>query len=292
MIAAAENAGLVEACEIVVIDDGSTDNTPTAIKRAFDASTCQLLRHPGNQNRGVSATRNLGIASSDSRYVTFLDGDDTFCSNRFDCVNSILENDPEVDAVYGDTVVVIEDESQHESWQEGQFFGVGESCRGTTLLKRLIHSKPWATSAITVRRKLFAKTGVFNEQLSVAEDCHLWMRMAAIGNVVPDGSPAPVSVYHRQADSLYRAGVENKWHYSQALRLFYRWLKQQNASPEIVETAQREIAAWLDNTLIQLRFERRTKMLLRMISSWSTAAPGLALRPRNLSHAAHAVFGR
>lgn len=290
VFAASESAGIAAGCEVLVIDDGSQDGTSDRV-RDTDHSV-RLLHHPGQKNRGVSASRNLGIAASASRYVSFLDGDDTFCANRFQCIDSILEQDPSVDAVYGETVVVIEDDSQNQSWEDGQYFGVGERCTGPELLTRLIHSNPWATSAITTRRELFKKTGVFNEELSIAEDCHLWMRMAAVGKVVPDGVTEPVSVYHRQAQSLYRAGVDNKWHYSQALRMFYRWVKEETDQAEMVRMVRREITDWLDNTFIQLRSERRTGTLLKMMRDWLIAAPELTARSRNVSHALHALAGR
>ena len=292
VLVASQKADLAEQCQILVIDDGSTDSTSKRVRDAFESPHVRLLHHEQRRNRGVSATRNLGIESSDSEYISFLDGDDTFCPNRFDCILSILEADSTIDAVYGDTVVVIEDESQQSTWKEGQYFGVGEACTGPSLLSRLIHSHPWATSAITARRRLLNRTGLFNEALSVAEDCHLWMRMAAIGKIVPNGTSDPVSVYHRQADSLYRVGVDNKWHYSRALQLFYRWLKKQTASDEVLQVARREIGAWLDNAFIQLRSEKRTGMLTRMLVDWTSVAPELTLRRRNLSHVAHALIGR
>ena len=249
-----------------------------------------MLHHAGDVH--LFAVRDLGIQSSGSRYVSFLDGDDTFCPNRFVCVEGILEADSAVDAVYGDTTVVVEDVSQETSWEDGQYFGVGDPCTGATLLSRLIQSHPWATSAITARRCLLEKTGLFSDKLSVAEDCHLWMRMAAIGNIVHTGFRDPVSVYHRQAESLYRAGVENKSHYSTALQLFYRWLKRRTVRQEISITAKQEITAWIDNSLIQLRSEKRVGMLVRLLTGWIAVAPELTLHRRNASHAIRALLGR
>ncbi|MCA9046329.1 MAG: glycosyltransferase family 2 protein, partial [Planctomycetaceae bacterium] len=63
--------------EIVMVDDGSTDESLAEVHRLQNEHKCiRVLQHPDKQNHGVSATRNLGIENSTGELICFLDGDD------------------------------------------------------------------------------------------------------------------------------------------------------------------------------------------------------------------------
>ena len=64
-------AQTVNACEVIVVDDGSTDQTPTVLARY--AGRVRVLRQ---ENRGLSAARNAGLAAAHGTFVSFLDADD------------------------------------------------------------------------------------------------------------------------------------------------------------------------------------------------------------------------
>jgi len=71
--------------KVIIVDDGSLDGTigvAEGLCREFHPH-CRLLRHPDGANRGVSASRNLAIAATDSEWVAFLDADDFYHPNRF-----------------------------------------------------------------------------------------------------------------------------------------------------------------------------------------------------------------
>jgi glycosyltransferase involved in cell wall biosynthesis len=89
--------------ELLLIDDGSTDNSTTiAIKISKDyPDRVYYLEHEAHQNRGVCASRNLGIAHAKGEYIATLDADDVWLPHKLERQVEILNTHPEAAMVYG-----------------------------------------------------------------------------------------------------------------------------------------------------------------------------------------------
>ena len=173
--------------EILVIDDGSTDDTGDVVDQ-FGAPV-RLVRQ---SNAGVSAARNAGIARAGGEFVAFLDADDLWLPDKIEKQLAFLDRHP--DAVYlianecyftdrdGVTVpsylatVPFADElPQHPHIFEKP-------------LTRLLTDGFVSTSSVVVRARYFAQTGGFDETLSLVEDRDMWLKLAELGPVclMPD----------------------------------------------------------------------------------------------------------
>jgi len=90
--------------ELLLVDDGSTDNS-SAIARSYADKYPEIryLEHPNHQNRGMSASRNLGIRNAKGDYIAFLDADDIWLPQKLEKQIAILQSHPQAGMVYGAT---------------------------------------------------------------------------------------------------------------------------------------------------------------------------------------------
>lgn len=89
--------------ELLLVDDGSTDGSSAIAQRFVQQQPDRVcyLEHPRHSNRGMSASRNLGLRHARGRYVAFLDADDVWLPQKLAQQVALLETHPEAALVYG-----------------------------------------------------------------------------------------------------------------------------------------------------------------------------------------------
>ena len=153
--------------EIIVVDGGSTDNTPDVIKPYLTDARIKYIR---TENLGVSAARNAGIKISSSEFVAFLDADDIWVHNKLELQLPLFEN-PQVGVVYS---------LRHPFNERGlvKDYEHINVFRGDVLPYLMEHNFICLSSAV-VRRASLDTAGLFDTRLSQGEDMDLWLRIAA-----------------------------------------------------------------------------------------------------------------
>ena len=153
-----------ERVEIIVVDDGSTDNTGEALAALPGEFGCFRREHSG-----VSAARNLGISLSRGEWIAFLDSDDLWLPGKLRAQMKFFSDNP--DALLCQTGEIwirnqrrVNPRKYHEK-PEGYCF--------PRLLERCLVSP----SAVVVHRRLFDLVGLFDESLPACEDYDLWLRI-------------------------------------------------------------------------------------------------------------------
>jgi glycosyltransferase involved in cell wall biosynthesis len=159
------------AWELLLVDDGSTDRSRTLALRYVERhpEKVRCLEHEGHQNRGMSASRNLGIRHAKGQYVAFLDADDVWLPGKLEHQVALLNSHPAVGMVYGPT-------QWWYSWSgatEGHRDFVhppdappGRLFTSPTLLLEFLRSEGLSpcTCSILVRREMLERTGGFEER--------------------------------------------------------------------------------------------------------------------------------
>jgi len=181
--------------ELIVIDDGSTDDTAEVAGRFRDPR----IRVRTQSNRGLSATRNRGIRESRGDMIIFFDSDDRLRPEALERLGTALARFPLANVAYGECVVMDHD---------GYVFGLGTkpifSRRPSgNVLKYILQKNVMQPGATLIRRYCLARCGFFHEDLLGAEDWEMWSRMATFNEFVYVGG-APILEYRLRSDSISR----------------------------------------------------------------------------------------
>lgn len=186
--------------EVILIDDGSKDNTLSVINSLSEKyEKVKVLQHPDKQNHGRSASRNLGIMNAKCDFVAFLDSDDLFAENRFDYEGKIFESNPDVGGVYGITSAIFENENARTEFLkrfDSETTKVNDGVKPEELYKTFILGGlgRFTTDAIVFRKSVFEKSGLFYTEQKIKEDTSLWCRIAATSTIVSNNNPNAVGI--------------------------------------------------------------------------------------------------
>jgi glycosyltransferase involved in cell wall biosynthesis len=152
------------AFETIVVDDGSSDETPALL--AGYGAALRVIRQP---NRGVSAARNAGIRAARAPLVALLDSDDYWLPGKLAAQTAFFDQNPEAlicqtEEIWIRNGVRVNPGKRHRK-RSGMIFGPSlELC--------LV-----SPSAVMLRRSLFDSVGFFDERLPACEDYDLWLRI-------------------------------------------------------------------------------------------------------------------
>jgi glycosyltransferase involved in cell wall biosynthesis len=177
--------------ELIVVDDGSTDETQREL-----AKFGSRLRFFVKARKGVAAARNFGASRAVGRYVAFLDSDDLWQVKKLEVQAAFMEAHPEVQICQCEEIwlrngVRINPKAKHQK-PSGDIF------------KRSLELCLVSPSAVMMTKTLFEHIGGFDESFPVCEDYDLWLRIA-IEHSVPLIPKALVIKRGGHADQLSRS---------------------------------------------------------------------------------------
>lgn len=159
--------------EVIVSDDGSEDNTVEVVKTVFQKRNPKKAKILKNIHKGPGSTRNTGIEAASGTWISFLDSDDQWLPDKLEKVFSYIETDNDLDLV-----------CHSEIWKNSnedivlKYYNMFDN-RVSPFLS-LFRNNSLSTSAVTVRKELLLKAGLFDCTLPAAQDYDLWLRLSLL----------------------------------------------------------------------------------------------------------------
>lgn len=179
---------------ILLVDDGSTDNTPEVLAPFIDRLGPRLkyIRKP---NGGLPAARNTAIHNSSAEFLALLDADDVWLPCRLAESLACFENRPQVGLAYGFNARIDAEGKVIDTFDRRQKHGEGRIAPYIYMRKVDL---PCPT--ITFRRKCVEEVGPFDEKMRATEDRDLWFRIALRYEVAL--APKVIALYRMSAGSM------------------------------------------------------------------------------------------
>ncbi len=164
--------------EIIIVDDGSTDNTRALVENLQKRTSTQLT-YLYKENGGLSSARNFGIKNSSTSLLAFLDSDDEWHSEKLQMQFELLASQNEtgnLGVVYCDCELI--DEFGKKMFAPRSTY-IDVSLKGS-IFNQLLEANRVAGSGsgVLVKKECFDKVGLFDEKLTAAEDWDMWLRIA------------------------------------------------------------------------------------------------------------------
>ncbi|MDX1823272.1 MAG: glycosyltransferase [Thiohalomonadales bacterium] len=175
--------------ELIIIDDGSTDNTRERLEAYLADSRISYCRQA---NRGQSAARNRGLALAKGAFIGFLDSDDIWLPEKLEKQLALFEHFPDADIVHGDEITIDAEGNETSSRNMTRYSGA--------ITAQLLADNCVSMTTALVRKTCFETLGGFDESDRVAEDYELWLRFSTRYRFLYE--PEYVTLYRSMTDQL------------------------------------------------------------------------------------------
>ncbi|HEY9109121.1 MAG TPA: glycosyltransferase [Roseateles sp.] len=190
--------------EVIVVDDGSTDNSVRVVSEAFPE--VRLISQP---NAGVAAARNTGIAAARHEWIAFCDADDIWLPGKLAAQFDCLAASTGTRMCYTAWEVWPSDTPEPSPDVVAGLAGVRKAgATGWLYPELLLDCVVW-TSTVLARRDLFDEIGVFDTGLRIGEDYDLWLRASRVTRI--ERVCRPLALYRQHPANITRSAPRDNY---------------------------------------------------------------------------------
>jgi glycosyltransferase involved in cell wall biosynthesis len=261
--------------EVIVVDDGSTDETSEVI--AGYADSVLSIRQ---DNRGLSAARNAGLVVARGEFIVFLDSDDILGPGVLAAQSAFLQNNPQAWIAVCRSYFFEGFDEDDLPLKSGQWH-----LFKSDLDVHLCHFNIAPPHALMLRRRVCEETGLFDDFLNACEDHDFWFRAGSAG-YSPKANPDGFVYYRRHADSMSR-NLTNQWMHDAILheRIFLALDSGVNTTSGFLEKRLACIAGCLltanrlehEQSVISSRLRKLSLRMARRLTVEETNTSGFSL---------------
>lgn len=153
--------------ELIVVDDGSIDNTECVVKKYRDSRIVYLKQ----KNGGAPSARNNGIKHAKGRYVSFLDSDDVWYPTMLELQKKKYDSDPDISCVYSDLEIITENGKKSKFWNS-------TGIEGYIYKDALRQGRLSPTIVLSAKRECFDVVGMFDLSFPASQDDDMCFKLA------------------------------------------------------------------------------------------------------------------
>ena len=258
--------------EVIVVNDGSTDETLQIVRRYGDRVRCI-----SQENKGLPTARNIGIQNAENEWIALLDSDDRWRADKLERQTAVILENPAVDFVYTGMYTFFEDRLEE----------LVPAPPASKIKNELMNWIPFAVSSVVFRRFKALEIGGFDPIMRLSEEWDMWLRMieagaefAAVNEPLTFYRRSPLGLTHQAARLLEYQKIVVRNHIARDASIFDRWWKHSRligrlegeAAIVMRETGSSDYLSCMMRSLIRHPFplsatDKRFKVALHMLLS-------------------------
>ena len=181
--------------EVIVSDDGSSDNTVEVVKEVFDKYGHRDNKILINTHEGPGAARNKGIENASGDWISFLDSDDLWNHNKLESAAGYIFENEDIDLVCHS--LIVKDGSKETLMDPSKFFN-----NKINPFLSIYRENSLYTSALTIKKSVLYQAGLFDNILPSAQDYDLWLRLGMINKIKMGFIVDPLTTYINRVGSI------------------------------------------------------------------------------------------